>query len=132
MSTASFIALPGDLRDLLIKLEFVSQIQQGSKVNIKTMRIVDSSSWFGSFQRSLSHENRRATTDFINNLVLDTIDVIKRYSDTIYISIVVSAFTRAKIGIEYLSDTYHDDPDTVSRFRVSLTHINLQLQRLER
>lgn len=128
----SSVTLPSDLRDILVKLEFVSQIQQGNKVNIKTMRIVDSSSWIGSFQRSLSHENRRATTDFVNNLVLDTIDVIKRYNETMYIDTIVSAFSRAKVGIEYLSDTYHGDPDTVSRLRVSLTHINLQLQKLER
>ncbi len=124
-------SLPYDLQDLLAKLEFLAQIGEDSKVNINTKTMVKSSSWIGSIKRMLTSEKREGTYRFITSTITETIDAINRYSNTIYLEIIIDYLRRAKIGIECLTITYENDPDMVSKLRVCITNVNLQLLTIE-
>lgn len=129
MSQISSKSIPVDLRDLLVKLEFLSMIKRGYKVNTSTMNFVDSDSWFGSLQRMLQHENRKTTLSYVTSTIDLAIDAIDKYSSSDYIKILINSLATAKLGISELSSTYREDPEIISHIKVCLANIDIQLDK---
>lgn len=128
MNTTS-IPIPVDLQDLLFKLEFLSKIQPGHKINTNIMGFVNADSWYGSLSRYLNHENREITINFINNIINLTIDSINKYCDSIFLAQIINRLNSARIGISKLDTTYRDDPKFSSKLAVCLTNIDMQLEK---
>ena len=122
-------SIPVDLNMILVKLEFISLIKRGYKINTNTMNFVDANSWSGAVRRMLSHENRKLSLDFITRTISSAIDAIDRYEKTSYLRILINSLNTARIGISELASTYRDDPEFVSNIKVCLASIDIQLNK---
>lgn len=121
--------IPIELRSILVKLEFISMIKRGYKINTNSMNFVDADSWIGSLKRMFNHENRKNTLDFIVRTVSLSIDSIDKYQNSSYLKILINSLNTARIGIAELASTYRDDPEIVSNFKVCLANIDIQLDK---
>jgi len=129
MSTIVTNSIPATLNDLLVKLNVLSMIERGKKVNMGSMDFVDSSSWWGALRRSLTGEGRKGLMVHINQIIQQAITAISEYKDTEFCGLIVNNLAQAKIGIQNLSTTYQTDPITVSQIKVCIDNINLQLEK---
>ncbi len=112
----------------MVKLEFLSQVTEGCKINTKNMSLAPSS-WISSIKRTIAREDRNLTVHYINEVIRETAQIIERYSQNRdYVLIILDAFTRAKAGIENLVITYQTSPDIIANIRVMLAGIDLQLK----
>ena len=123
------MSFPTDLQELLVKLEFLSQVKQGDKINTKEMSFSPKDSWISSLKRTYSREDRKLTLQYIKDVVRDTTDILDRYKDEKdYYNIIKQSFTNAKSGIENLLITYKDSPEIISVLRVIIKDMELQIK----
>lgn len=122
-------AIPPPLTDLLVKLKILSMVESGKKINVSNFTFTESSSWWGSFQRTLSGENRKGLMTHLNQIIDQAITAIAEYKDTEFCALIVNQLSQAKIGIVNLCTTYKDDPGVVARINVCITNIDLQLEK---
>ena len=122
-------SIPIDLQELLIKLEFISLIQEGTKLNTNNMSFVSADSWIGAFKRAYYQENRETTIQYINNVINSTISAINCYNESDYLRNIINSLNGAKIGIEKFQSTYRDDPKLRSKLNVCLSNIGIQLEK---
>lgn len=122
-------SIPATLNDLLVKLRILSMIERGKKINMGSMTFVESSSWWGSFSRSLSGEGRKGLMVHLNQIVQQAITAISEYKDTEFCGLIVNKLAQAKIGIQNLSTTYQEDPSIVAQIDICVSNINLQLEK---
>ena len=126
------MSFPTDLQDILVKLEFLSQVTKGCKINTKDMSLAPISSWSGSIKRTITGEDRTLTIHYINETIREAAEIIERYkTNHDYIVVLISAYERAKSGIENLSETYQTSSSIVANIRVALANIDLQLRQLK-
>jgi predicted TIM-barrel fold metal-dependent hydrolase len=93
------------------------------------MTFVDSGSWLGSFQRSLSGEGRKSLMVHLNSIIQQAITAITEYQDTEFCKLIVNHLAQAKIGINNLSTTYQTDANIVAQINVCVANIDLQLEK---
>lgn len=129
MATNTTNSIPVTLNDLLVKLKILSMIERGKKINMGTMTFVDSSSWWGSFTRSLSGEGRKGLMLHLNQIVQQAISSIDEYKNTEFCALIVNNLAQSKIGIQNLSCTYQDDPSVVAQINICLSNIDIQLEK---
>jgi len=122
-------SIPVDLRELLVRLEFLSMNKRGNKINTNNMSFVSADSWFGCVKRAFNHENRKTSLQFIINTVDLTIDYINKYSTSEFLRIIINSLSTARIGICELATTYRNDPEIVSNLKVCLANIDIQLNK---
>lgn len=120
-------SMPIDLKELLSKLEFIAMIQRGHKININSMSFVSSTSLMGSIVRTLNNENRDNSLLFINNTVDATLEAIDKYNNTQFHKILMHSLSSARNGIDQLATTYREDPEVVSKIKVCIKNIDIQL-----
>lgn len=121
--------IPATLNDLLVKLKILSMIERGKKINMGTMTFVESTSWWGSFNRSLSGEGRKCLMIYLNLIVSQSITAINEYQDTEFCKLIVNSLAEAKIGIQNLLTTYQTDPSIVAQIKVCLENVDIQLEK---
>src|SRR3972149_10637543 len=102
----SNISIPPSLCDLLIKLEFLSQINRNQKPCFNDFSIVDGKSWFSTIKRTLTGENRKSMMLQIDQIILLAIDAINEYRDSEYLGLLINTLAKAKTGICNLITTY--------------------------
>jgi hypothetical protein len=119
--------MPGVLVDLIARLEFLSMVERGQKINLHTMSFSDTNSWIAAFVRTLKGENRKSTLLHVNQLIQQTISCIEEFKDTSFIEIIVNKLAGAKQGIQNLSSTYSNDPNTVAQINALVVNIDGQL-----
>lgn len=129
MSSNVTNSIPATLNDLLVKLKILSMIERGKKINMGTMTFTDSSSWIGSFSRSLTGEGRKGLMVHLNQIVQQAINAINEYQNTEFCALVVNNLAQAKIGIQNLTTTYQSDPNVVAQIEVCVANIDLQLEK---
>jgi hypothetical protein len=122
-------SIPATLNDLLVKLNILSMIERGKKINMGTMTFIDSSSWWGSFTRGLAGEGRKSLMVHLNQIIQQAITAISEYQATEFCKLIVNALAKAKIGIINLATTYQSDPNIVAQINVCVDNINLQLKK---
>ncbi len=123
----TILSIPSGLQMLLRDLEFISQINRGQKACIASRTIVDGSTIKGKAYRWWNSEDRNGTITKIEEIVNRSIDEISKHQNTDYIGILINAFSKSRNGIETLLTTYQRDPDIISRIKVQLQNIDLQL-----
>lgn len=129
MSSGSTNAIPVTLNDLLVKLTFLSKLEQGIKINISDMSFVDANSIVGSVTRFLTGESRKNLMVHLGQIVDQSIVAINDYQNTEFCAIIVNHLARAKMGIQTLSTTYSDDPQIISQIEVMVQNIDIQLSK---
>lgn len=123
-------SIPREIHDILVKLNFLSMIERGVKINTSTkLGFVNSDSWIGAFMRALNHENRRVTINFLENVIDTSITAIKNYSHTEFLKVIIEYLYKARAGIVNLECTYQGDPDFSSHIKVCLDNIDIQLNK---
>ena len=120
-------SIPPTLRDLLIKLKVISNIERGFKINMGSMTFTDSKSWSGALNRSLNGEGRKGMMVHLDQIVTQAIAAISEYNGTEFMKIIVNYLAGAKLGIQNLLVTYQEDPDSVAKIDVCIKNIELQL-----
>lgn len=120
-------SIPVGLQSLLAKLNFLSQITRGHKPCMSDMTLVEATSWTGSFHRMWTGESRKTVIAEIEKIISETIEAIGIHSDTEFLQLIVNSLSETRIGIETLKITYRGDPEMLSRIKVQLTNIDLQL-----
>lgn len=125
----TFNSIPPGLRDLLAKLEFFGMIERGKKPCMNDMTFVDCKSWYGAYRRSIGGEGRKNMVFQVNAIIDDAIKAISEYQNTEFLPLIVNALAKAGRGINNLTSTYHQRPDTVIQIQVCLMNINLQLEK---
>ncbi len=123
-------SLPNTLRDLLVKLQFLSMIEKGMKPCMSDLSFVSANSWVGAFKRRICNENRKNLINEIELIVDQSIRALDEYhSSTKFMKILTSSIDSSKIGLENLLSTYQDCPNTISRISVILKNINLAIDK---
>lgn len=120
-------SIPSTLNDLLVKLQILSMISRGKKINMGVMSFTDANSWIGSLHRSLSGEGRKGLMIHLSQIVHQTIEAIYEYRDTEFCKLIVNHLAEAKIGIQNLITTYQADPNIVAQIKICIENIDLQL-----
>jgi hypothetical protein len=114
-------SIPNQVRDVLIRLEFLSMIPQDAK---PCMTFVDSKSWFGWFKRTKNSEGKKSMLLSIDKIIDSSIDVMLDYN--VYKSLILNALIKAKDGLSNLIVTYSDSPSTVAALKVCMSNIDMQ------
>ena len=117
--------LPITVKEVLVNLEFLGKVQRGIKPNMKSRTFSDSDSWVGWFFRRLYGEGEKSLTTNLERIVDQTIVSIEQYSETEFLPLIVTALSKAKVGVDHLMDTYVSHPDTSAKISVCLSSINL-------
>ncbi|MEM2987321.1 MAG: hypothetical protein QXV60_04405 [Nitrososphaerota archaeon] len=129
MSKNVINSIPITLNDILVKLKILSMIERGKKINMNTMKFVDSNSWIGAINRSISGEGRKGLIVHLNQIIQQAIDAIDEYYGTEFCKIIVNYLAQAKVGIQNLVSTYQSDPLIVAQIHVCIENIDLQLEK---
>jgi hypothetical protein len=129
MSVRMASAIPEALRDLLVKLVFVSSVERGYKLNLETKSLANSRSWADALVRSWYRESRKSLLDYLNRLTVDTNSALKEYAETEFRNLVISYVAKARVGVDNLKVAYSDDPNILSNLEVIIQDWDLQLQR---
>jgi hypothetical protein len=122
-------SIPPTLKELLTRLEFLTMIKKKRKLCMHDNTFVNSDSWIGACKRYLTGENRHDMISHINTIVERSIQAIKEYNGTEFLSLILDKLLRARNGIANLKVTYKNAPDIVSQLVVCIDNINLQLQK---
>lgn len=126
-------SIPIDLQDLLVKLNFISMIQAGQKLNANTMSFSNNNTYLqmliASIRRTINVEDRNTTLNYLNDTINLTIDAINKYSDSEFLRNIINSLNAARIGISRLEATYQNDPGVISKLRVYLANIDVQLNK---
>lgn len=122
-------SIPSTLNDLLVKLNVLSRIERGNKINMGSLSFTDATSWWGSIQRSLNGEGRKSLMVHLNQIIQTAISAIAEYQKTEFCRIIVNSLASAKIGIQNLMVTYQNDPYMVAQIDVCISNIDLQLEK---
>ncbi len=104
-------------------------IEFGHKPCIHDKSFVDKDSWCGAFKRAINGECRQNMTTEIDTVIERAIDAITEYRDSEFLPLILDSLSRAKDKIEYLLETYQNRPDTVSKLKVCVKNIDLQLDK---
>ena len=123
------ISIPTPLRDILRRLEYLAMIEEGSKPCVNNMTFVDQYSWIGALIRSFNHENAHHTLLSIDNTIEETIKAINDYKNSEFIRLIIDALRRARNGISKLSGTYAGRHDVLASLNVTLSNIDIQLEK---
>lgn len=126
MSTES---IPVGLRSLLTKHYFLAQITSGQKPCMSSMKLVDSSSWYGAVYRFWYGESRKTVISEIENIITQTIDSIRTHrTKPGFLKLIINALASTRVGLESMLSTYRDDPAMRGRLQVQLANIDFQLE----
>jgi hypothetical protein len=123
------ISIPTPLREILRRLEYLAMIERGSKPCVNNMTFVDQHSWLGAITRSVNHENAQHTLLSIDNTIEETIKAINEYKASQFIRLIIDALRRARNGIANLSGTYAGRHDILASLNVTLSNIDIQLEK---
>lgn len=119
--------LPKPLDDLLVKLSFLSKIEEGHKVNIVS-KSFSQNTWVDSLTRMIHGESRDLTFKEVTSIFNDAFIAIAEYQNTNYLTKVVNYVYNARSGVHNLLTTYRDDPDISAKLEVLIDKINMQLE----
>lgn len=120
-------SIPITLKDLLVKLHFLAQIDGGYKPNLFNLSLVDGNSWYGAILRFWKGENRKSTIQWLEKLIEETIEAINLYTKSNYLSLLLLRLSEARKGITAMKKTYDSDKHTLSQINVILDNIDIQL-----
>lgn len=124
--------IPGNIKEILINLEYLSKLEQGKKPNMSDQTFVNAygfSSFYGAFVRFMKSEGRKNMMIQINSIVDQALDALVKYKDADYYGLLVEKLLSAKEGLLNLSKTYYKYPRTVSDITICIDNINLQLNK---
>jgi hypothetical protein len=119
--------IPGNLKEILSNLEYLSMLEQGQKPCMNDQTFVNASSWYGAFVRSIKGEGRRSMILQINSIVDQALDALEKYKGQHFYGLLVKELIAARNGLTNLTKTYTKYPRTVSDLRICIANINLQL-----
>lgn len=133
VSTQKIVAvtnpLPEILKDILHKLEILSEIREGQKLNLSTMTYSEGGTLWSSVERWIYGESRSNLIFNLEKIVNQAISYIEDFkNDDDFALLLIKALYRARFGIDNLSKTYCGDPNTLAKIRVILTNIDVQLR----
>ena len=124
--------IPGNIKEILINLEYLSKIEQGKKPCMSDQTFVNAygfSSYYGAFVRFMKSEGRKNMMIQINSIVDQALDALVKYKDADYYALLVEKLLSAKEGLQNLTRTYVKYPRITSDITVCIDNINLQLNK---
>jgi len=71
--------IPKDVSDILIDLDFITNVPRMHKLNIKLGTYVNAGSWSGAGSRAWYGESCGGTIDYINNTITKAIEIARKY-----------------------------------------------------
>jgi hypothetical protein len=125
--TTNNVSIPATLRELLVRLKFLSLIKPGYKVNFTSMTFTDASSWVGSVYRTCYSESKEKLIMDINSIIDRTNQALNQYKDTDLYQLIIYSLYDAREGLLNLRETYKDHPYFLSELGICITNIDLQL-----
>lgn len=117
------------LCELLSKLKFFSLLEPGKKPCMNSLSFVNSNSYTGSIYRTLTGESANNLILHIEQLVVNISDVVDEYSKSSFMSTIINAINDSLKGIKHLLITYKDRPKVIAKLSVSITNINLYIDK---
>lgn len=124
--------IPGNIKEILINLEYLSKIEQGKKPCMSDQTFVSAygfSSLYGACVRFMKSEGRKNMMIQINSIVDQALDALVKYKDADYYGLLVEKLMSAKEGLQNLIKTYDKRPRTVADITICIDNINLQLNK---
>jgi hypothetical protein len=122
--------ITGDVSDLLIKLNFLSEIKSGYKINVCNSSFIKPQNWFGPILRGYHQENRKTTLGYIKDIVNRLSEVITNHDEREIIEKIKEILPHSINGLQRLNDTYYNDPDMISNLKVCISTMEMQYKRL--
>lgn len=123
-------SIPVGLQTLLAKHYFLAQITRGYKPCMTNMTLADASSWVDAFWRRWYGESKKSVLSDVEKIISETIDSITVHQNKPeFLRLIINALASTRVGIESMTTTYRNFPETVGSLKVQLANIDLQLQR---
>ena len=119
--------LPNELAKHLEDLQFISSIKTGYKVNLTNRNFVDTNSYTNALIRKFYGESRNNLITFINNLIVNTVELLNKYSKTNWEKMLFESLAKARNGIFNLTETYSEDPGFISKVNVCINKLDMIL-----
>jgi hypothetical protein len=119
-------SIPGNLRDLLLQLGFVGEIQSDEKPCLSNFTVVRSTTWTGAIYRWLRGENRVNMMMQLDTLFDRAKNALETYGrDATLRQLLVKYLRRARKGLRNLEQTYSSAP--LIRIRLELLGTSLDM-----
>lgn len=125
-----------DVESTISRLKFLSRVEKGDKINIKTLSIERNSNWWSSMKRFVFSENRNTCFEFIQttfnqafDVLISTIQTKNAMNDCFAVQI-LSDIQNAKTGVGNLQHTYENDHMYASQLSVLIESADRKTQDL--
>jgi hypothetical protein len=108
--------------ELITQLDFISRIETGFKVNVKSNSLVDADSSYGSVSRYIFGESRLETISFVNHVITRVIEIAPKEDPNTQVCI-IDALRKSVEGINNLKITYEKDIFFVAKLSSEIIRI---------
>jgi hypothetical protein len=108
--------------ELITQLDFVSRIEIGFKVNVKSNSIIEAASSYGSVSRYIFGESRQETINFINHVITRVIEITPKEDPNTQLCL-VDSLRKSIEGINNLKITYEKDIFYVAKLSSEIIRI---------
>jgi hypothetical protein len=108
--------------ELITQLDFISRIEIGFKVNVKSNTIIEAGSSYGSVSRFIFGESRQETINFINHVITLVIEITPKEDPNTQICL-VDSLRKSIEGINNLKITYEKDIFYVAKLSSEIIRI---------
>jgi len=122
--------ITGDVKDLLIKLNFLSEVKVGYKINVCNRSFIKPQNYIGRAMRSWYREDRKTTLNYIEDITNRLSEVITYHTEEEIIEKIKNILPKAINGLETLSNTYNNDPDIHSALVVQISIMDMLMKKL--
>lgn len=135
MSSHKGIFKNSELEEISSRLKFVGQLQPGQKISVGTRSIQDKSYWT-SFVRTVTREDRKKVYQFISDVIQDSLGILDSLSNSsneydiqICKNIIIDLIY-LNPGLTNLQETYKIDKMYVSKIETLKENLNVKVKEL--
>jgi hypothetical protein len=118
--------------NIVCKLIFLSKINEGEKINVKSMSITDNSMYANVYRYLFTSESKDTTYEFIKNTIDNAFSVLTLNENKYLTDTIIKSIIDAKNGILKLQQTYSLDRMFVSKLETLLKLIDIRLSKTEK
>jgi hypothetical protein len=123
--------ISSNLRQLLVKLEFIGKIEAGQKPNMYKLTMSDSASWLDSFYRNFTGENSINMAHELEIILSECQTNIDRYQNDIdIVQLITNKLSNYRNGIKNLLVTYNSKTNISCRLEVLLNTTDILIKKL--
>lgn len=128
MSEIEISRIPTSVQLVLTKLKFLKGLKRNCKLNISTLTYSENT-YYESIKRLFTGESRKLTISFVENLIIQAIDILEVYGASEFAYTILLHLDEACIGLEILRENYANDAEISSRLETTIENVKFQVEK---